>query len=67
MSELRGPAYNQIADYIKSKRLVEFRTLNNEILKGYILWHDNNLFHLNLENGKEITLYKNAIAYYSLV
>jgi len=65
MSELKSPSTKQIKQYIKDKAILEFHTVNNEIIKGHIVWYDSNLFHVLLDNGKEITLNKNAIVYYT--
>ncbi|MDD3013943.1 MAG: hypothetical protein PHC34_09605 [Candidatus Gastranaerophilales bacterium] len=67
MSELKSPVTFQINEYIKNKSLIEFHTVNNEIIKGQIHWYDKDLFHLMLDNSKEITLYKNSIVYYTQI
>jgi len=67
MSELKSPATFQINQFIKNKSQIEFHLINNEILSGQIVWQGRELFHILLANGKEITLYKNAIAYYMQV
>lgn len=64
MNELKGPIHRQISEYIKSKTVLEFRTVTNEVLIGNIIWTDKNWLHLLLENGKELTLSIKSIAYY---
>jgi len=67
MSELKGPAHNQIVDFIKNKKVVEFHTVNSKVLTGTITWYDHNSFGLKLTEDKEITICKSAVVYYSTV
>jgi molybdopterin-binding protein len=65
MNELKGPVSKLISGYIKDKTQLEIHIISNEVLIGYILWADKSWFHLMLNNGKEVTVSKNAIAYYT--
>ena len=67
MIELKGPSVAEIKNFIKEKNIVEFHLVNNKILAGQILWHDDNTFHLQIENNKRLTLLKHVIIYYSKI
>ncbi len=67
MIELKGPSSVEIKNFIKEKCIVEFCLFNDNKLSGKILWHDENAFHLQEENGRIVTILKKAVMYYSKV
>ena len=67
MAALKGPSYSEIKQFIINKDLVEFETINNKIIRGNILWFDNNSFHIAIENDKKLTLLGSSIVSYSKV
>ena len=67
MNDLKGPGIFELRQFIKDKNLVEFYTVNDKVLKGQILWFDNDSFHIKLENQQEVTVLKNNLVYYSKV
>ncbi len=67
VEELKGPSLFEIKQSIQEKNWVEFCTVNDKTLKGQILWFDINTFHLILEDGKEVTLLRQSIIYYSIL
>jgi len=64
MQSLKGPTFSEIKKFIKEEIKVEFNTINNKTFTGKIIWFDDYSFHLAQENGVEVTLLRNAIAYY---
>ena len=67
MSELKGPAAAEIKQFIKEKSLIEFYLINENKLRGQIIWFDGDFFHIKLDSGQSITLIKNSLAYYAHV
>ncbi len=65
MLELSGPSLNEIKTLIKNNTLVTFCTINNQNITGRIKWFDQVALKLIQEDGREITLLKQAIMYYS--
>ncbi len=64
MSELKGPSEFEIKNIIKNKSIVEFHTFNDKVLKGTLIWADENAYHLKLEDNSEITLLKKSVLFY---
>lgn len=64
MSELKGPSAFEIKNIIKNKEAVEFYTFNDKVIKGIVLWADDNAYHLRLDDNSEITLLKKSVLYY---
>ncbi|HSA06894.1 MAG TPA: hypothetical protein P5556_06920 [Candidatus Gastranaerophilales bacterium] len=67
MIELKGPGASEIKNFIKEKSRIEFCLLSDKTISGMILWHDENVFHLQTDAGNIITLFKNAVMYYSRI
>jgi sRNA-binding regulator protein Hfq len=67
MNDLTGPSISEIKQFIKNKTKVELYTLNDKVLKGEIIWVDNNAFHIKQENGRKLTVQRNAVIYYGQV
>ncbi len=65
MTELKGPGSAEIKNFIKEKYVVEFCLVNDKKLSGQILWHDENAFHIQAEDGRILTILKRAVIYYS--
>lgn len=64
VAEIHGPTKNQIKKYILEKTLVSFKMINEETIKGKVLWHDQTAFHIETEDKAKITLYNQSILYY---
>ncbi len=65
MLELNGPSINEIKKLIKDNIIVSFCTINNQNISGRIKWCDQSAFKLIQEDGREITLLKQSVMYYS--
>lgn len=64
MSQFKGPGSFELKNFVSNKTLIEIHTINGEILRGLILWVDEEHFHLQLENSNTITIFKSFIGYY---
>jgi len=65
MIEIKGPSSAEIKNFIKEKSVVDFFMINSKTIRGQILWHDENVFHINSEDGQVLTIFKRAVMYYS--
>jgi len=65
MIQLKGPGIFEIKQFIKNNDLIEFHTIKDKILSGRIIWSDVDSFHIKIDDGKELTIIKKSIVYYS--
>ncbi|MEA5581152.1 RNA chaperone Hfq [Nodularia harveyana UHCC-0300] len=58
------PSIRQLQELIKQKTLVEWKLLNGDLLTGKLAWQDNNCVCIVDDRNRQITIFKQAIAYY---
>lgn len=67
MTELKGPGAEEIKKFIKDKSAVEFHLMNDKTVVGQILWHDKDVFHLQSQDNRALTVLKRAVVFYSKI
>lgn len=67
MTEPQGPSVFELKNFITGHKIINFCMLNDKVITGTLLWHDKTCLHITDDKGKEITLLKSAIAYYSAI
>ena len=58
------PSIRQLQELIKDKRMVEWKIVNGDSLKGQAIWQDHNCVCIVNQQNQQITIWKHAIAYY---
>ncbi|MDH6061111.1 RNA chaperone Hfq [Chrysosporum bergii ANA360D] len=58
------PSIKQLQELIKQKTVVEWKLVNGDLLKGKICWQDHNCVCIVNEQNQQITIWKQAIAYF---
>ncbi|QLE54866.1 RNA-binding protein hfq [Nostoc sp. TCL26-01] len=58
------PSIRQVQNLIKQAVAVEFKLLTGDLITGRILWQDPNCVCIADENSRQITIAKQAIAYF---
>lgn len=58
------PSIRQLQELIKQKTVIEWKLVNGDLLKGKICWQDHNCVCIVNEQNQQITIWKQAIAYF---
>ena len=58
------PSIRQLQELIRQKTLVEWKLLNGDSLTGKLAWQDHNCICIVDGQDRQITIFKQAIAYY---
>jgi len=61
------PSIKQLQNWIKQTTTVEFKLLSGDLITGRVFWQDHNCVSILDGDGKQITVWKHAIAYMKAV
>ncbi|WP_414528978.1 Hfq-related RNA-binding protein [Nodularia chucula] len=58
------PSIRQLQELLRQKTLVEWKLVNGDSLIGKLAWQDHNCVCIVDSTDRQITIFKQAIAYY---
>ncbi len=58
------PSIRQLQELIKQKTVIELKLVTGDLLTGKVCWQDQNCVCLVDDRNQQITIWKQAIAYY---
>lgn len=58
------PSIRQLQELIKQKAEIELKLLTGDLLTGKVFWQDQNCICIMDDRNQQITIWKQAIAYY---
>ncbi|WP_414550562.1 Hfq-related RNA-binding protein [Anabaena sp. CCY 0017] len=59
------PSIRQLQELIKQKTVIELKLVTGDLLTGKVSWQDQNCVCLVDDHNRQITIWKQAIAYYT--
>ena len=63
IADIATPSVRQMQGYIREKQNLEVKLLTGDVLTGNLFWQDEDCLCLQLSDGKNLTVWKQAIAY----
>ncbi|NJR69628.1 MAG: RNA-binding protein hfq [Synechococcales cyanobacterium CRU_2_2] len=61
--DIPTPSLRQMQNYIREKQPLEIKLVTGDVLSGSLFWQDVDCLCLNGADGRNITIWKQAIAY----
>jgi host factor-I protein len=61
--DIPTPSLRQMQNYIREKQALEVKLLTGDVLSGCLFWQDTDCLCLIGGDGRNITVWKQAIAY----
>jgi host factor-I protein len=58
------PSIRQLQELIKQKAVIELKLVTGDLLIGKVCWQDQNCVCIVDDRNRQITIWKQAIAYY---